>query len=634
MQLRRRIGLFLGSVALLSGLLVGAALEATVMPSFLALEQEYALADFGRVVQSLEREVQHLDTLAQDWGVWDEAHDFLAGDNPEFIEANAYPEMNVELDLCLVQIHDRFGKLIWQDRWAPPEYSGRELVELPVGDWPSDHPLLRDSTQHHSLSGILDTSWGPVMVSSQPVLRNNHEGEVLGTLLMLRALDHTARAKLAAETHVAFELIPTHSGDRHEGCLTPIGSAAASIKPELLVAADTVLASAHLPDVLGRMAYHLEIQTPRSIVAGGRRALAWAWGLLFLVGLGLILCLDQWLARCVVGPLRHFTQAALSVRTRSEAERLLDMDRSDELGALARRFGAYLDEHQRFEQQLTSASHQAGMSEVATGVLHNVGNLLNGVTVSSALMRDRLANLPTKELRALAQRLGQDSADLQLSGAQSVAMRRLLDLVAERLENSGQAALQECQHLSSRIGDVAGLVAAQQALARSGGFDEELDVDELLDVALRVALPPQHGLELRRGERRGELLHGNRHKLLQILVNLIKNAAESYAGQPAANAWIALDCQRSADRLAISVSDGGQGIAPEHLTSIFQHGFTTKAKGHGFGLHSAAAAALEMGGELCVESAGRGHGARFVLRMPLSNSARQAPAAVAVANAA
>jgi sensor domain CHASE-containing protein len=634
MQLRRRIGLFLGSVALLSGLLVGVALEATVMPSFLALEHEYALADFERVAQSLEREIRHLDTLAQDWGVWDEAHDFLAGENPDFIETNTYPEINLELDLCLLQIHDLSGKLVWQDRRAPPEYSGQELIELPADDWPSEHALLRGSGDRASLRGLLATSWGPVMVSAQPILRNNHSGDVLGTLLMLRAVDHSARAELAAETHVAFELIPIHNAEAHQGCLRPLESGTGSIEPELLVAADTVLTSAHLPDVLGRMAYHLEIQTPRSIVANGRRALAWAWGLLFLVGLGLILCLDHWLARCVVGPLRHFTQAALSVRTRGEAEKLLDMDRSDELGALARRFGAYLDDYQRFEQQLTSASHQAGMSEVATGVLHNVGNLLNGVTVSSALMRDRLAELPTKELRALAQRLAQDSAELQLTGNQAVAMRRLLELVAERQENSSRAALEECQHLSNRIGDVAGLVAAQQALARSGGFDEELDVDELLDVALRVALPPQHGLELRRGERRGQQLHGNRHKLLQILVNLIKNAAESYVGQPAGPAWIALDCQRSGAGLSISVSDGGQGIAPEQLTSIFQHGFTTKAKGHGFGLHSAAAAALEMGGELCVESAGRGLGARFVLRMPLGQGRGQPPAGEAAGRAA
>jgi signal transduction histidine kinase len=68
----------------------------------------------------------------------------------------------------------------------------------------------------------------------------------------------------------------------------------------------------------------------------------------------------------------------------------------------------------------------------------------------------------------------------------------------------------------------------------------------------------------------------------------------------------------------MTVSDNGVGIASENLTRIFNHGFTTRKDGHGFGLHSGALAAREMGGALWAQSDGPGKGATFTLELPLS----------------
>jgi signal transduction histidine kinase len=70
-------------------------------------------------------------------------------------------------------------------------------------------------------------------------------------------------------------------------------------------------------------------------------------------------------------------------------------------------------------------------------------------------------------------------------------------------------------------------------------------------------------------------------------------------------------------RLRISVSDNGVGIPAENLTRIFNHGFTTKRDGHGFGLHSSANAATELHGRLWAESAGEGRGSTFTIDLPL-----------------
>ena len=109
----------------------------------------------------------------------------------------------------------------------------------------------------------------------------------------------------------------------------------------------------------------------------------------------------------------------------------------------------------------------------------------------------------------------------------------------------------------------------------------------------------------------------DKHKVLQILVNLLRNAKhaleEGGGGDKRLKLRVGINGER---RVKISVSDNGVGIAPEHLSRIFEHGFTTRKEGHGFGLHSGALAAREMGGSLGAHSAGPGQGATFTLEFP------------------
>jgi two-component system, LuxR family, sensor kinase FixL len=79
--------------------------------------------------------------------------------------------------------------------------------------------------------------------------------------------------------------------------------------------------------------------------------------------------------------------------------------------------------------------------------------------------------------------------------------------------------------------------------------------------------------------------------------------------------------ERVGARLRITVADNGVGVAPESFSRLFTQGFTTKKEGHGFGLHSSALAAEEMGGTLTCVSEGPGRGAAFTLELPLDERA-------------
>jgi two-component system NtrC family sensor kinase len=111
----------------------------------------------------------------------------------------------------------------------------------------------------------------------------------------------------------------------------------------------------------------------------------------------------------------------------------------------------------------------------------------------------------------------------------------------------------------------------------------------------------------------------DRHKVLQILVNLLRNAKYALDAQALAEKRLEIAiASNGVGKVAITVRDNGIGIAPENLTKIFRHGFTTKKEGHGFGLHSGALAAKQLGGSLTCQSDGLGHGAAFTLELPMA----------------
>ncbi|HEX8539450.1 MAG TPA: ATP-binding protein, partial [Cystobacter sp.] len=143
---------------------------------------------------------------------------------------------------------------------------------------------------------------------------------------------------------------------------------------------------------------------------------------------------------------------------------------------------------------------------------------------------------------------------------------------------------------------------------------------ELIDDALRLHSTSFERLGIRIRREYDELpqVPLDRHKLLQILVNLLTNARHALLESGRDAKLLSLRVRKGEDeRLRIEVSDNGVGITPEHMQRMFEHGFTTKKDGHGFGLHASALAAREMDGRLSCASAGPGQGATFTVELPL-----------------
>jgi two-component system, NtrC family, sensor kinase len=326
--------------------------------------------------------------------------------------------------------------------------------------------------------------------------------------------------------------------------------------------------------------------------------------------------------------------------------RRAEVSSDDEIGSTARAFNFLVDELQRAntrlsdemlalqqrtgelreaQEALVTAARRAGMAEIATNVLHNVGNVLNSVNVSTGMIRRTVEHSKSHALQKVAQMLHENAADVAGYLATDPKGRMIpgyLEQLAQALAAERTSVLEDLARLSASVDHIKEIVAMQQSYT---GFPssviESIRVQDLVEDALRMNEESFKGSGVTVVKEIGDVppVPLDKHRLLLIMVNLINNARQAVSGTAGPAPQIRLKVDLADGRkLRVLVADEGEGIAPENLTRIFAHGFTTRPEGHGFGLHSCALAAMEMGGKLTAHSDGRGLGATFTLEIPVA----------------
>ena len=278
-------------------------------------------------------------------------------------------------------------------------------------------------------------------------------------------------------------------------------------------------------------------------------------------------------------------------------------------------------------KELLATSRQAGMAEVATNVLHNVGNVLNSVNVSADAVAIKVRDFRIGKLKSLSSLLTENAANLPeflMNDPRGRVVPNYLLMLADALAAPQDAILQEVASLRDNIDHIKGVVAMQQSYAKRAGVQETFLATDLVEDAIRInnAGLVRHEVHLDRDFENVPPVVTDRHKVLQILVNLLSNAKYALEHATTTRRVVVSVRQNSTVGVTIAVTDTGVGISPENLGRMFQHGFTTKKDGHGFGLHSGALAAKELGGQLTATSNGTGQGATFTLELPFQNNAK------------
>jgi C4-dicarboxylate-specific signal transduction histidine kinase len=263
------------------------------------------------------------------------------------------------------------------------------------------------------------------------------------------------------------------------------------------------------------------------------------------------------------------------------------------------------------------------MAEVATSVLHNVGNVLNSVNVSTTLVYETIKKSRINHLGRLAAKINEHREHLAAyftSDPNGTQLPDYLTQLAEHLAQEQTELLKEAELTRKNVEHIKDIVAMQQSYAKVSGVTEKVKVEDLVEDALRMngGSLERHGVEVIRDYPAAAIeISVERQKVLQVLVNLIRNAKYACDESGRQEKRLTMRVRQAGGRVQIGVVDNGVGIPAENLTRIFNHGFTTREDGHGFGLHSGALAAKEMGGTLNVHSDGPDTGASFVLELPL-----------------
>ncbi|MFY0571589.1 ATP-binding protein [Archangium lansingense] len=373
-----------------------------------------------------------------------------------------------------------------------------------------------------------------------------------------------------------------------------------------------------------------------------------------MVALLLELAIMSWvLKRQLTRPLLAFTQATDRVAA-GDFHVELDTSREDELGQLARAIRLMADKVQHREEALRQANEsleqrveertrelrevhrrleqtarRAGMAEIATNVLHNVGNVLNSVYTSAQIARERVGQMRLEHVGRVAAMLQEHQADASAFLTQDERGRH----VAPFLSKLGQNLLDERKQLLSLLEDVGrytehigDIVKVQQNYARTPRVHEPVRLEELVEDALRINASglAHHRVQVQRQLTSLPPVLTDKHKVLMILVNLISNASYALTGANPDERRLTVKLERTGEQVRLEVRDNGVGISQEMLVRIFRYGFTTRDEGHGFGLHSSALAAQELGGALRAHSDGPGQGASFTLELPYLQAPREA----------
>jgi len=252
-------------------------------------------------------------------------------------------------------------------------------------------------------------------------------------------------------------------------------------------------------------------------------------------------------------------------------------------------------------------------------VLHNVGNVLNSVNVASACIEETIRKSKSEGLSKAAALLREHETDLASFLTDDPRGRRIpgyLSQLSEQITHEHEAVLAELADLKKSIEHIKEIVASQQNHAKIGGVVEVMKVAELVEDSLKMNASTHDDVRIIKEIDRSLAIRAEKHRVLQILVNLVRNAKQSCQASDAAQKRLVIRAINQGNQVQIAVSDNGLGIQRENLNRIFTHGFTTKKNGHGFGLYSSLTAAKEMGGTLRVDSEGPGEGATFTLELP------------------
>ncbi|MGQ3891724.1 CHASE4 domain-containing protein [Legionella sp. CNM-4043-24] len=622
------------------------------------IEQKQIAAACMRLNATLQRQKDALNLFAGDWGHWNDTYKFMQKKSNQYIHDNleidtAYKQVSLNYILYFDQqgrFYDGRSFDFQSDKAGPVP---KELLEK-IYDNPA---LIRHNNVHDDVTGFIDGDPYPILLTSFPITNYDMSAKPNGNLVMgfnygprqAKELSDTVRADIEIFTQTQVSRNPS---------LKAVFQQLAD-KEYLVQAVDNQINHIFIP--LKNLNYQLigmfRVQMTRTSYMLGLYSIYKSIAVMIFSGLIIFLLFEFLIKRMVLDRLFAFQNALNNITRTQDFNQRIPVQGRDEIANLAEYSNKMLNEISVSQKQLISmlfnitdinrqlnrqieareaaeaelatlnsnmiiASRRAGMADVANSVLHNIGNILNSVNVSANLIQESINQSDLDNLIAIASLLEkhQDNYGAYLMyDSKGRQIPTFIILLAKKWQDSKSTLLEESSDLLKNIDLIRKVIASQQELSTVISTNEWCQVSDLVDDALFFCKSDlkAHMVTLKKEYADIPKIHIDRIKVLQILVNVIKNAIDSLAESIMKEKLLTVRILAGdSNNAIIEIIDNGQGISKENLGRIFSFGFTTKKHGHGIGLHGSCNSAQELGGFLVIHSEGVNKGATATLSLP------------------
>jgi signal transduction histidine kinase len=574
-------------------------LQTTIKPRFEEIERSDAYLNHSRVKDALDAATEKLQTATQDYAFWDESYKFVQGQNAdEFIKSNLDPEFKAveNLGINALAFLDKAHTVRWGVAYDLETEKPLPGVVAELAAFSKAHPDVKGQPPF-AKSGLVRTSQGLFLVSISPVLKSDHSGDPMGRVISAKKLNVDTIRQLTGVNFTIEDLK---------------GAVPATPDVALKALDNKILTSSVIEDVGGNPLVKLEVTSPRDVSHAGGIAIRSALLMMILAVLAANVVLWAFLRQTVVKRIDRLKNHFAVAGTSGTIQQTPLTDNNDEIADLARSFNEMAEQVNHLRDALADSAYMSGLSEWATGTLHNVRNGLAPITASTW----QIAKLYDGTWLENVSNAASEYANAATSPERRGKLNAYLVGSASKLLQSARETVSLTGHLNSASRNIVEMVAEFERYA-----NRKIDMEpiELLPVikstVSATTILAERDIDLVLPTTSPRVM-ANSVILRQILTNVVVNAAEAVEGQSRKGRIEFSIDDTAGDVIRISVKDNGEGIDPDRLTSIFQKGVSSRsARSGGLGLHWCANATKVLGGTITAASDGAGCGATITIEL-------------------
>lgn len=621
MKIRAKVVALLGAVFLALTFVEWGVGQALLLPRFEEIELDNARTAMMRIDFGVHQALNEIQVSATDWGNWKDTYEFLQDHNAQYEPDNLTEATMKQLRLTALAFVDLNGEIVLSTSLDPASGAILPLDLFPQGSLP-DNFLWRENLRSASPGqGLIATNHGVLLAAVAPILDGFGHGPSRGMVLMGRLLTDSEVAQIGARSQTQVTLAATRTAAGSEQQLLHL-SGATGESQKIAINGDTTEVYRVFADLYGEPIMTLRVDVPRTTSKGARTTVNYVLAYTVGAAVAVLLILLFMLDRTVLTPLAQVTQHAVSIGAGDDLTTRLNLNRADEIGALAVEFDRMVEQVAESRRQIVDHSFHAGMAEFSRGVLHNIGNAMTPLGVRLARLHDRLRAAPTGDVeRALAERATESGGAYRHAD-----LDEFLRLASGELADVIKAASCDVDVMSRQATVVQNALSEQLRSSRAPTVIEAAELPAIIKQSLEVtpdSCREQVSIELDPSLQAVGSVYVARTVLRLVVQNLIINAAEAVRAAGRDKGVVrfsaALVCDNDQHKLQLDCADTGVGIAVENLERVFEKGYSTKRENGnlGIGLHWCATAINALGGRIWATSDGLDRGATLHLIVPV-----------------